>query len=242
MAEFLDSEAEESEEEEELELNERKKLKKLKAVVSDSSEEEEDDEERLREELKDLIDDRPIEEEDGSGDSDTASGGDDDDEGGGSGKKRKKHQDDDLDDRLEDDDYDLIEENLGVKVERRKRFKRLRRIHDNESDGEEQHVDEGLAREQIAEQLFDENDESIEHRSERSPRHGEADAFDEEDSESDADDFIVDDNGRPIADKKKKRRPIFTDAGEGAVASSKNILRIGAWALALRCYSLRQLI
>ncbi|XP_016923159.2 transcription elongation factor SPT6 [Drosophila suzukii] len=209
MAEFLDSEAEESEEEEELDVNERKKLKKLKAAVSDSSEEEEDDEERLREELKDLIDDNPIEEDDGSGDdSDTGSGGDT--EGGGSGKKRKKHEDDDLDDRLEDDDYDLIEENLGVKVERRKRFKRLRRIHDNESDGEEQHVDEGLAREQIAEQLFDENDESVEHRSERSPR--EADAFDEEDSESDADDFIVDDNGRPIAEKKKKRRPIFTDA------------------------------
>lgn len=77
-----------------------------------------DDEERLREELKDLIDDNPIEEDDGSGDdSDTGSGGDD--EGGGSGKKRKKHEDDDLDDRLEDDDYDLIEENLGVKVERR---------------------------------------------------------------------------------------------------------------------------
>lgn len=69
-----------------------------------------DDEERLREELKDLIDDNPIEEDDGSGyDSD----------GVGSGKKRKKHEDDDLDDRLEDDDYDLIEENLGVKVERR---------------------------------------------------------------------------------------------------------------------------
>ncbi|KAH8293318.1 hypothetical protein KR018_001078 [Drosophila ironensis] len=201
MAEFLDSEAEESEEEEELDVHDRKKLKKLKAAVSDSSEEEEDDEERLREELKDLIDDNPIEED-----------GDDSDSGGedGDGKKRKKHEDDDLDDRLEDDDYDLIEENLGVKVERRKRFKRLRRIHDNESDGEEQHVDEGLAREQIAEQLFDENDESIEHRSERSPR--EADAFDEEDTESDADDFIVDDNGRPIAEKKKKRRPIFTDA------------------------------
>ncbi|KAH8266384.1 hypothetical protein KR038_000011 [Drosophila bunnanda] len=210
MAEFLDSEAEESEEEEELDVHERKKLKKLKAAVSDSSEEEEDDEERLREELKDLIDDNPIEEDDGSGDdSDTGSGGDDEG-GGGSGKKRKKHEDDDLDDRLEDDDYDLIEENLGVKVERRKRFKRLRRIHDNESDGEEQHVDEGLAREQIAEQLFDENDESVEHRSERSPR--EADDFGEDDSESDADDFIVDDNGRPIAEKKKKRRPIFTDA------------------------------
>lgn len=81
-----------------------------------------DDEERLREELKDLIDDNPIEEDDGSGDdSDTGSGGDDE-VGGGSGKKRKKHEDDDLDDRLEDDDYDLIEENLGVKVERRVSF------------------------------------------------------------------------------------------------------------------------
>ncbi|EDV92238.1 GH24153 [Drosophila grimshawi] len=208
MAEFLDSEAAESEDEEELDVNERKRLKKLKAAVVDSSEEEEDDDERLREELGDLIDDNPIEEDDGSdNDSDTGSGGD---EEGSSNKRRKKHQDDDLDDRLEDDDYDLIEENLGVKVERHKRFKRLRRIHDNESDGEEQHVDEGLAREQIAEQLFDENDDSIERRSERSIR--ETDPFDDEDSESDADDFIVDDNGRPIAEKKKKRRPIFTDA------------------------------
>lgn len=76
-----------------------------------------DDEERLREELKDLIDDNPIEEDDASeNDSDSGSGGDGE---GASGKKRKKHEDDDLDDRLEDDDYDLIEENLGVKVERR---------------------------------------------------------------------------------------------------------------------------
>jgi hypothetical protein len=56
--------------------------------------------------LKDLIDDAPIEESEGE-DSD-ASGG----------EKRKK-SDDELDDRLEDEDYDLIEENLGVKVERR---------------------------------------------------------------------------------------------------------------------------
>lgn len=65
-----------------------------------------DDEERLREELKDLIDDNPIEESEGE-DSD-ASGG----------EKRKK-SDEEFDDRLEDEDYDLIEENLGVKVERR---------------------------------------------------------------------------------------------------------------------------
>lgn len=83
-----------------------------------------DDEERLREELKDLIDDNPIEEDDASeNDSDTRSGGDPED---GSPKKRKKHEDDDLDDRLEDDDYDLIEENLGVKVERRVSNKRDR--------------------------------------------------------------------------------------------------------------------
>ena len=35
------------------------------------------------------------------------------------GEKRKKSDDEDLDDRLEDEDYDLLEENLGVKVDRR---------------------------------------------------------------------------------------------------------------------------
>lgn len=43
----------------------------------------------------------------------------------------------------------------------------------------------------------------------------EADRFEEEGEEddySDADDFIVDDEGRPITDKRKKRKPIFSDA------------------------------
>ncbi|XP_055909198.1 transcription elongation factor SPT6 [Eupeodes corollae] len=204
MADFLDSEAEESEDEEELEPHERKKLKKSKAMADSSEEEEEDDEEVLREELKDLIDDRPIEED--------GSDGEDSDASGRSKKRKKSDDDDELDDRLEDDDYDLIEENLGVKVERRKRFKRLRRIQDEESDGEEQPVDEGLAREAIAEQLFDDDDDN-ERRSERSHREPEVEHFDdEEESDSDADDFIVDDDGRPIAEKKKKRRLLFNDA------------------------------
>lgn len=38
------------------------------------------------------------------------------------------------------------------------------------------------------------------------------DEGDEEGDYSDADDFIVDDDGRPITDKRKKRKPIFTDA------------------------------
>lgn len=66
-----------------------------------------DDEDQLREELKDLIDDNPIEESEGE-----------DSDGSGHHKKRKKSDDEDFDDRLEDEDYDLIEENLGVKLER----------------------------------------------------------------------------------------------------------------------------
>ncbi|XP_017793154.1 PREDICTED: transcription elongation factor SPT6-like isoform X2 [Habropoda laboriosa] len=201
MADFLDSEAEESEEEEELDDNEKKKLKKIKAVEESEEEEEEDDEDRLREELKDLIDDNPIEE----------SEGEDSDASGGS-KKRKKSDDEDFDDRLEDEDYDLIEENLGVKVER-KRFKRLRRIQDEESEEEqEKEVDDD--RDAIANELFEGSGDEDERRSERSHR-PEADTFDEEGSEgeyTDADDFIVDDDGRPIAEKRKKKKPIFSDA------------------------------
>ncbi|CAH1399960.1 unnamed protein product [Nezara viridula] len=206
MADFIDSEAEESEDEEELEVHEKKKLKRLKAMESDEDEEEEDDEERLREELKDLIDDNPIEEEsesDGSG-SEEGSG---EDRGG---EKRKKH-DEDFDDRLEDEDYDLLEENLGRKVERRKRFKRLRRIEDEESDGERVE-DEGEVREAIANELFEGSDHEEDRSSSRGPAPERYEDEEEDGEYSDADDFIVDDEGRPIADKRKKRKPIFTDA------------------------------
>lgn len=57
--------------------------------------------------MKDLIDDNPIEEE-SDGDSDASQGS----------KKRKKSDDEDFDDRLDDEDYDVLEENLGVKLER----------------------------------------------------------------------------------------------------------------------------
>lgn len=77
--------------------------------MSDSEEDDEDDEDRLREELKDLIDDAPIDEEGSDAD---------DSDGSGNVKRKKSDDEDELDDRLEDDDYDLIEENLGVKVQR----------------------------------------------------------------------------------------------------------------------------
>ena len=58
--------------------------------------------------MKDLIND---EEEEIEEDSDNE---------GESGKR--KHEDSDIDDQLEDEDYDLIEENLGVKVKRKVRL------------------------------------------------------------------------------------------------------------------------
>ncbi|XP_014252442.1 transcription elongation factor SPT6 [Cimex lectularius] len=201
MADFIDSEAEESEDEEELDTREKKKLKRLKAIDSDE-EEEEDDEEKIREELKDLIDDNPTEESESEGEDSEGS------EGGG-GEKRKKHED--YDDRLEDEDYDLLEENLGHKIERRKRFKRLRRIEDEESE-DEGGEDDGEERDAIANELFEGSD----HDDDRASSRGAAqDHYGDEEDEgeySDADDFIVDDEGRPIADKRKKRKPIFTDA------------------------------
>lgn len=208
MADFLDSEAEESEDEEVEGYG--KKNKRAKAVDSDDEDEEEDDEDKLREELKDLIDDAPIDESDGE----------DSDGSGGSTKRKKRHDDDDddYDDRLEDEDYDLIEENLGVKVERRKRFKRLKRIQDEESEEEQEEQNED-ERDAIANELFETSDhEREEMEEERASERGrvEAERVDEEEDEegeySDEDDFIVDDDGRPIADKRKRRKPIFSDA------------------------------
>ncbi|XP_046966341.1 transcription elongation factor SPT6 [Vanessa cardui] len=201
MAEYLEAGDSEMESEEDEKPAERKKPKRKAAVQSDDEEDDEDDEERLREELKDLIDDAPIEE----------SGSDGEDSDASEGPKKRKKSDDELDDRLEDEDYDLIEENLGVKVARNK-FKRLRRLEDDDSDNEGAD-DPELEREVIAEKLFvGGSDEEDENRSESAaPREVEYDD-DNEDLESDADDFIVDDDGRPIAERKKKRKPIFTDA------------------------------
>lgn len=58
--------------------------------------------------MGDLIDDNPIEEDDSSSGSDNEKSG---------GTKRKRDDDDDeLDDRLSEEDFELIEENLGIKM------------------------------------------------------------------------------------------------------------------------------
>ncbi|GAB6026482.1 hypothetical protein CHUAL_012908 [Chamberlinius hualienensis] len=200
MADYIDSEAEESEEEEELRPSEKKKLKKLKRHVEDDEEEEEDDDERIAEEMKDLIDDNEEEEEESDSDSFV-------------GKRKRAEEDDDLDDRLEEDDYDLIEENLGVKVQRKK-FRRVQQIEDDESDEEENHdQSQGHAREAIANELFDGDDQDGEavgaHRQEEQYQ---GEHYSEEEVDySDTDDFIVDDDGQPLT-KRRQRRIKYTDA------------------------------
>ncbi|XP_064461195.1 transcription elongation factor SPT6-like [Ornithodoros turicata] len=189
MADFVESEAEESDDE--------AVTGKNKIIDDDDEEEEEDDDERLREEMKDLIND---EEEEVDDDSDNEVG-----------KKKRRHHDD-FDDNLEDEDYDLIEENLGVKVQRKKKFKRVRRIADEESDNEESK--ESMNRDAIANELFEGSDaDGLE---DGDKERGELE--DEEareasgsDLESDPDDFIVDDEGQPITKGKKKRTIKYND-------------------------------
>ena len=45
------------------------------------------------------------------------------DEGDDETREKRKHENSDVEEDLEDDDYDLIEENLGIKVKRKVRLK-----------------------------------------------------------------------------------------------------------------------
>ena len=58
--------------------------------------------------------------------------------------------------RLEDDDFDLIEENLGVKLKKRKKFSRLRTV----SSDEEQSDEDAEDRDAIRNQLFQDDDDA----------------------------------------------------------------------------------
>jgi len=70
------------------------------------------DDEELDKDLDDLIDDNPVE-EDPEDDGDSGSGNDEEQTGG----EKRKHSD--YEEDLEDEDYDLIEENLGIRVKRK---------------------------------------------------------------------------------------------------------------------------
>ncbi|CAG5108685.1 Similar to Spt6: Transcription elongation factor SPT6 (Drosophila melanogaster) [Cotesia congregata] len=112
--------------------------------------------------------------------------------------------DNNFDDRLEDEDYDLLEENLGVPIQRR-RFKRLKRMPINASDDEEEEEDAEATKQDIATGLFNGGDSVNDGRS--SSVESDHQVFDldnsNDEASSDENDFIVDNNDRPLPKRKR---------------------------------------
>ncbi|XP_073421622.1 transcription elongation factor SPT6 [Dendrobates tinctorius] len=208
MSDFVESEAEESEEEYNNEGEVVQRSSK-KFVEDDDDEEEEDenpDDQDEQGNLKDFIndDEDEDEEEEEEQDAGSESGGSDDEIGH---KTRKRT----FDDRLEDDDFDLIEENLGVKVKRQK-FRRVKKMSDDE-DEEEDAGKEEHEKEAIAEEIFQDGEDDDRHDSGDQPVIAADEEEEEEDEESDIDDFIVDDDGQPLKKPKwRKKLPGYADA------------------------------
>ncbi|XP_077150467.1 transcription elongation factor SPT6 [Ranitomeya variabilis] len=208
MSDFVESEAEESEEEYNNEGEVVQRSSK-KFVEDDDDEEEEDenpDDQDEQGNLKDFIndDDDEDEEEEEEQDAGSESGGSDNEIGH---KTRKRT----FDDRLEDEDFDLIEENLGVKVKRQK-FRRVKKMSDDEDEeddaGKEEHEKEA-----IAEEIFQDGEDEDRHDSGDQPVIAAEEEEEEEDEESDIDDFIVDDDGQPLKKPKwRKKLPGYADA------------------------------
>lgn len=214
MADFIDNEASEAStsEEEDLDDDEEygtksrskskkrssKKRGKIRDII-DSSDEEDEDEEEEEEELKDLINDEEEEEDGQSSDED------------GAGTKRSHEDDDDGSSSLEEEDIELIEENTGVRIEKRKKFKRIKALSEDDSDEE---PDEAK---QIANKLFadsnllESDDEEVSKQRRRPAEHDMRLDLDEDDSDSE-DNFIVDDNDQPIHKKPKKKGVKYTDS------------------------------
>ncbi|XP_039266664.1 transcription elongation factor SPT6-like isoform X1 [Styela clava] len=218
MSDFFDDEAEESSDEEFV------VTKKKKPVLSDDdapSEDDAEDEEEVDKKLaaeaddqgniRDLIDDDIDDDEDESDASDSDVSSEDEEPGGKhrdvtdeeekeeeirTKRSKRKH-----DHRLEDDDLDLIEENLGVKI-KRKKFSRLKTVSSDEDDSDkEEDTGAGGHRQNVANEIFQGEEYDYEpgqdHRQE--PVIAPVDEEGEESDESDVDDFIVDDNGEPIS-------------------------------------------
>lgn len=139
------------------------------------------------EELKDLINDEEEEEQDDDN----------------AGDQAKESDEESEEDRLDDDDLDLLEENLGYKVQRKRKLKRVR-LMDDESD--EEPTDD---REAIAQELFDDDD-----RGQRGESRRTVDDTGVDDESEDSDDeagFIVDDHDRPISRPRKKKSYRYND-------------------------------
>ncbi|XP_072909557.1 transcription elongation factor SPT6 [Hemitrygon akajei] len=223
MSDFVESEAEESEEEYDEEGSVVQK--KPKKFIEDDDEEEEEEDENADDQdeqgnLKDFIND-DVEEDDEEEEEE-----EDDDAGsersGGSDAIIKKRKRKSYDDRLEDDDFDLIEENLGVKVKRQK-FRRVKKVSDDEDEEEEETTKKGHEKEAIADELFPEF-EGEEGEQAEAPVVAPEEEEEEEEEESDIDDFIVDDDGQPLKKPKWKRK--FSGYTDAALQEAQEIFGV----------------
>ncbi|PIO27958.1 hypothetical protein AB205_0200800 [Aquarana catesbeiana] len=182
MSDFVESEAEESEGDynEDGDVVQRPTKKFVEDDDDDEEEEEENPEDQdeqgnLKGFINDDDDDEDEEEEEEEGGRSGSEGSEV--EVGHKSKKRQR-----LDDRLEDDDFDLIEENLGVKVKRQK-FRRVRKMSEDE-DEEEDAGKEEHEKEAIAEEIFQDGDDEGRHEAADQPLvDGEGDE-EEDDEES----------------------------------------------------------
>ncbi|XP_075913226.1 transcription elongation factor SPT6-like [Petromyzon marinus] len=159
------SDDDDDEEEEENE-EDQDEMGNLKGLINDDDEEEDDDEDddegrgggggggkpRAETQRAGATADEDDEEEGEEGEGGEGGGGgggegsdeedddDDDDTVKRKKHKRKRYEDDD---RLEEDDFDLIEENLGVKVKRHQKYRRLNIVDEEEDEEEEEGDDVG---------------------------------------------------------------------------------------------------
>ena len=185
-----------SEDEDELDAPSKKKLKAV--ISSDEDDDDEDeDEEKAREEMKGFIADDDDGNEDESG-SASASASDDHSDGGRKKRKKKKRRRSRSrsrsDEEIDEEDMELLQENLGMKIK-----KQRKRIKMGSDDDEDDRDDE--------EDLPD-----LEERDETPDGHEGGHKMEAVD-EDDVDDFIVGDDGQPIKkDRRKKRQHIFADS------------------------------
>ncbi|CAB4018053.1 Transcription elongation factor SPT6 [Paramuricea clavata] len=191
MSGLFDSEAEESGED----------------IASGSEEDVEEDEEIAREEEETTaIDDA----NDIINDEESEGGEDDDDEDEGESSRSRKRKD--FDDAVDEEDLDLIEENLGINLDRKryKRLKKLKPIDSDEEDDDRASVGGHSAdeREALAHELFEDDDMEQPPRAVSvtpvEPVEDQYAVLDDSESEGE-DDFIVDDENQPVRERSRKK-------------------------------------
>ncbi|CAG0916226.1 unnamed protein product, partial [Notodromas monacha] len=212
MSEYLDVEAEESEgETSEIASHSRKNVP---ANISDDDDDEEDDEAKYAEEFRDFIANADVDDSDVEDDSRVR------------GRKRQGSHLEKLDDQLEDDDYDLLEENLGIKVQRKKKFRRVR--VESESEEEIEHPEEPFDQNEVGSDEENRSGAVREGSMETdNMSQGSADSLrlTDLDDDDELDDFIVDSEGNSVRERRRKfkRHNIMSSVDYAALQEAHEI-------------------